>query len=85
MSGFDKTWFSSIEEKNKAVETAKKILKSVNMHPQAISSFLKDDELVWSICDDPERIKTWNDNHPNSPLDILSGAGVLMCVLTDMS
>ena len=85
MQNFDKTWFRSLEEKQQAAEKARAILKQAGMLESGIESFLKDDELIWSVCDDPDRVLTWNERHPRSPLNTLGGEVTLGCVLTDMS
>lgn len=73
MQDFDKTWFRSFEEKRQAAEKARAILKQAGMSESGIERFLKSDELIWSVCDDPERVLTWNERHPRSPLNTLSG------------
>lgn len=85
MQDFDKTWFGSLEEKQQAAEKARVILEQAGMLDRGIESFLKDDELIWSVCDDSDRVLTWNERHPRSPLNTLDGAVTLACLLTDMS
>ncbi len=83
MQDFDKTWFRSFEEKRQAAEKARAILKQAGMSESGIERFLKSDELIWSVCDDPERVLTWNERHPRSPLNTLSGVCSLSRVLID--
>lgn len=83
MQDFDKTWFRSLEEKQQAAERARAILKQAGMREEDIIDFLNNDELIWSVCDDPERVLTWNERHPRSPLNTLSGVCSLSRVLID--
>lgn len=83
MQDFDKTWFRSLEEKQQAAERARAILKQAGMREEDIMDFLNNDELIWSVCDDPERVLTWNERHPRSPLNTLSGVCSLSRVLID--
>lgn len=83
MQDFDKTWFRSLEEKQQAAEKARAILEQAGMSESGIERFLKSDELIWSVCDDPERVLTWNERHPRSPLNTLSGVCSLSRVLID--
>lgn len=83
MQDFDKTWFRSLEEKQQAAEKARAILKQAGMLESGIERFLKSDELIWSVCDDPERVLTWNERHPRSPLNTLSGVWSLSYVFID--
>ena len=83
MQDFDKTWFRSLEEKRQAAEKARAILEQAGMLESGIERFLKSDELIWSVCDDPERVLTWNERHPRSPLNTLSGVCSLSYVLID--
>ena len=83
MQDFDKTWFRSLEEKQQAAERARAILKQAGMREEDIIDFLNNDELTWSVCDDPERVLTWNERHPRSPLNTLSGVCSLSRVLID--
>lgn len=83
MQDFDKTWFRSLEEKQQAAEKARTILKQAGMREEDIIDFLNNDELIWSVCDDPERVLTWNERHPRSPLNTLSGVCSLSRVLID--
>ena len=83
MQDFDKTWFRSLEEKRQAAEKARAILEQAGMREESIESYLMDDELIWSVCDDPERVLTWNERHPRSPLNTLSGVCSLSYVLID--
>lgn len=53
MQDFDKTWFRSLEEKQQAAEKARTILKQAGMREEDIIDFLNNDELIWSVCDDP--------------------------------
>lgn len=83
MQDFDKTWFRSLEEKQQAAERARAILKQAGMSESGIERFLKSDELIWSVCDDPERVLTWNDRFPDEPLSTLGGVCSLSYVLID--
>lgn len=83
MQNFDKTWFRSLEEKQQAAEKARAILEQAGMREESIESYLMDDELTWSVCDDPERVLTWNDRFPDATLDTLNGVCILSYVLID--
>lgn len=83
MQDFDKTWFRSLEEKQQAAEKARAILKQAGMSESGIERFLKSDELIWSVCDDPERVLTWNVRFPDATLDTLNGVCILSRVLID--
>lgn len=83
MQNFDKTWFRSLEEKQQAAEKARTILKQAGMSESGIERFLKSDELIWSVCDDPERVLTWNVRFPDATLDTLNGVCILSRVLID--
>ena len=83
MQDFDKTWFRSLEEKQQAAEKARAILEQAGMRKESIESYLMDDELIWTVCRDPERVLTWNERHPRSPLNTLSGVCTLSYVLID--
>ena len=83
MQDFDKTWFRSFEEKQQAAEKARAILEQTGMREEDIIHFLNNDELIWSVCDDPERVLTWNERHPRSPLNTLSGVWSLSYVFID--
>ena len=83
MQDFDKTWFRSLEEKQQAAEKARAILEQAGMRKESIESYLIDDELIWTVCRDPERVLTWNERHPRSPLNTLSGVWSLSYVLID--
>ena len=83
MQDFDKTWFRSLEEKQQAAEKARAILEQAGMLESGIERFLKSDELIWTVCRDPERVLTWNERHPRSPLNTLSGVWSLSYVFID--
>lgn len=83
MQDFDKTWFRSLEEKQQAAEKARAILEQAGMREESIESYLMDDELIWTVCRDPERVLTWNDLHPRSPLNTIGGVCSLSYVLID--
>ena len=83
MQDFDKTWFRSLEEKQQAAEKARAILEQAGMREEDIIDFLNNDELIWTVCRDPERVLTWNERHPRSPLNTLSGVCTLSYVLID--
>lgn len=83
MQDFDKTWFRSLEEKQQAAEKARAILEQAGMREEDIIDFLNNDELIWTVCRDPERVLTWNERHPRSPLNTLSGVCSLSYVLID--
>ena len=83
MQDFDKTWFRSLEEKQQAAEKARAILEQAGMREEDIIDFLNNDELIWTVCRDPERVLTWNERHPRSPLNTLSGVWSLSYVLID--
>lgn len=83
MEDFDKTWFRSLEEKHQAAEKARAILKQAGMREEDIIDFLNNDELIWSVCDDPERVLTWNDRFPDAPLSTSRGAGILARIFID--
>ncbi|GEM_PF-5958666 len=83
MQDFDKTWFRSLEEKQQAAEKAKTILVKAGMCDEGIESYLKDDELIWTVCRDPERVLTWNERFPEDSLDTLCGVCSLSRVLID--
>ena len=83
MQDFDKTWFRSLEEKQQAAEKARTILKQAGMSESGIERFLKSDELIWTVCRDPERVLTWNDRFPDATLDTLNGVCILSYVLID--
>lgn len=83
MQDFDKTWFRSLEEKQQAAEKARAILEQAGMREEDIIDFLNNDELIWTVCRDPERVLTWNERHPRSPLNTLSGVCSLSRVLID--
>lgn len=83
MQDFDKTWFRSLEEKQQAAEKARAILEQTGMREEDIIDFLNNDELIWSVCDDPERVLTWNVRFPDATLDTLNGVCILSRVLID--
>ena len=83
MQDFDKTWFRSFEEKQQAAKKARTILKQAGMLESGIERFLKSDELIWTVCRDPERVLTWNDRFPDEPLNTPSGVHTLSYVLID--
>ena len=83
MQDFDKTWFRSLEEKRQAAEKARAILEQAGMLEESIESYLMDDELIWTVCDDPERVLTWNDRFPDAPLSTSRGARILARIFID--
>lgn len=83
MQDFDKTWFRSLEEKQQAAEKARAILEQAGMRKESIESYLMDDELIWTVCRDPERVLTWNVRFPDATLDTLNGVCILSRVLID--
>ena len=60
MCEHDKTWFNSFEEKQTAIEKATRILESAGMHREGIAHFMRNDELIWSVCNEPEVALNWN-------------------------
>lgn len=85
MSNFELLWFNSLEEKQKAIEKAREILESAKMHPDGIKHFLKNEELVWNVCNYPETILDWEKGKYNSPLSNEGEYHILALVLTEMS
>ena len=83
MQVFDKTWFRSLEEKRQAAEKARAILEQAGMLEESIESYLMDDELIWSVCDDPARVLAWNDEFPETPLSTPIGARILAQIFID--
>lgn len=83
MQDFDKTWFRSLEEKQQAAEKARAILERAGMLESGIERFLKSDELIWTVCRDPERVLTWNDRFPDAPLSSSRGARILARIFID--
>lgn len=83
MQDFDKTWFRSLEEKQQAAEKARAILERAGMLESGIERFLKSDELIWTVCRDPERVLTWNDRFPDAPLSTSRGARILARIFID--
>lgn len=83
MQDFDKTWFRSLEEKQQVAEKARAILERAGMLESGIERFLKSDELIWTVCRDPERVLTWNDRFPDAPLSTSRGARILARIFID--
>ena len=83
MQDFDKTWFRSLEEKQQAAERARAILEQAGMREEDIIHFLNNDELIWTVCRDPERVLTWNDRFPDAPLSTSRGARILARIFID--
>lgn len=83
MQDFDKTWFRSLEEKQQAAEKARAILERAGMLESGIERFLKSDELIWTVCRDPDRILAWNDEFPDAPLSTSIGVRILAQIFID--
>lgn len=83
MQEFDKTWFRSLEEKQQAAEKARTILKQAGMSESGIERFLKSDELIWTVCRDPDRVLAWNDEFPDAPLSTSIGVRILAQIFID--
>ena len=83
MQDFDKTWFRSLEEKQQSAEKARAILEQTGMREEDIIDFLNNDELIWTVCDDPARVLAWNDEFPDVPLSTSRGARILAQIFID--
>lgn len=83
MRDFDKTWFRSLEEKQQSAEKARAILERAGMLESGIERFLKSDELIWTVCRDPDRVLAWNDEFPDAPLSTSIGVRILAQIFID--